>query len=214
MTNLTKALVLVAVLVLSLVAVTTARAATQLSFAGQSWHVFKATGRLGQVWDPSQVSVTNGTVNIAIDGNKAGGIGSTHWQTYGTYSADFRITAGAGKGVLLLKGHEGTPYNELDFAETSKGDSGRTHITATRHWGVGKANMSQHRVSGDFTQWHTVKVVWTSAAMTVYMDGTQFAQYTTHVSHTPMDLAFQTAGANVAGAGAPASLQVKNLTIS
>jgi hypothetical protein len=141
MTNLTKALVLVAVLVLSLVAVTTARAATQLSFAGQSWHVFKATGRLGQVWDPSQVSVTNGTVNIAIDGNKAGGIGSTHWQTYGTYSADFRITAGAGKGVLLLKGHEGTPFNELDFAETSKGDSGRTHITATRHWGVGKANM-------------------------------------------------------------------------
>jgi beta-glucanase (GH16 family) len=214
MTNLSKALVLVAVLVLSLVAVTSARAATSLSFASQSWHVFKATGRLGQVWSPTMVSVSAGTLTEKISGNTAGGVGSTHWQTYGTYSADFKISAGVGKGVLLLKGHEGTPFNELDFAETSKGDSGRTAITATRHWGIGKANMMQHRISGNFTQWHTVKVVWTSAAMTVYMNGVQFARYTTHISRTPMDLAVQTAGANVAGAGAPASLQVRNLVIS
>src|SRR5947199_10523713 len=124
-----KALVAVAIAVLSLSVVGTARAATLMTYAGQSWHVFKSVGALGQAWDPSMVSVSNGTLTEKINANKAGGIGSTHYQLYGTYNADFRISAGAGKGVLLLAGHEGTPYNELDFAETSKGDSGRTRIT-------------------------------------------------------------------------------------
>src|SRR5689334_11929973 len=131
-----------AVAVSALALTATAYAGTQLTFASHYWHVFKSTGKLGQVWSPTMVSVDSlGTLHERIHGNSAGGIGATSWRTYGTWSADFRITPGAGKFVILLSGHEGTPFNELDIAESSVGDSGRTQITATRHWGVGKANL-------------------------------------------------------------------------
>jgi hypothetical protein len=187
----------------------------QLSWAGQSWHVFHSKGNLGQVWDPKMVSVDSGGVlHEKISGNTAGGIGSTTgWRTYGTWSADFQISPGAGKYVLLLAGKEGTPYNELDIAEGKKGDSGRTKLMITRHWGVGKANMSQHFVSADFTKWHHIQVTWTKTAMIVSLDSSTVASYTTHVSTTPMHLTIQTAGANIGGAGANAELQVKNLTV-
>jgi Glycosyl hydrolases family 16 len=204
-----------AVAVSALALTATAHAGTLLTWSGQSWHFFQSTGKLGQVWSPTMVSVDSaGTLHERIHGNTAGGVGSTAYQTYGTWSADFRITPGAGKFVILLAGHEGTPFNELDIAESSVGDSGRTQITATRHWGVGKANLSQHRIAGDFTQWHTVSVSWTAAHMTVYMDGVRFARYITHISHTPMHLTIQTAGANVGGPGADAELQVKNLHVA
>ena len=53
---------------------------------------------------------------------------------------DFRISAGAGKFVLLLAGREGTPFNELDFAEGKVGDSKRREIIAMNHWGVGRSH--------------------------------------------------------------------------
>ena len=160
------------------------------------------------------VSVDSGGVlHEKISGNTAGGIGSTAWRTYGTWSADFQVSSGAGKYVLLLAGKEGTPYNELDIAEGKKGDSGRTKLMVTRHWGVGKTKMSQYFVSADFTKWHHIEVKWTAQAMTVSRDGRVVANYTTHVSKTPMHMTIQTAGANVGGAGADAELQVKNLTV-
>ena len=138
----------------------------------------------------------------------------TGWRTYGTWSADFKISPGAGKYVLLLAGHEGTPYNELDIAEGKKNDSARTTLMITRHWGVGKPNMSQHFVKNtDFTTWRHIDVNWTKTAMTVSLDGTVVAQYTTHVSATPMHMTIQTAGANIGGPGADAELQVRNLVI-
>ena len=195
----------------------TAFAATpKLSWAGHTWNVFNSTGKLGQVWSPKMVSVdSSGVLHEKISGNSAGGIGSTTgWQTYGTWSVDFKISPGAGKYVLLLAGKEGTPYNELDVAEGKKGDSARTTLMITRHWGVGKANMSQHFVkNADFTTWHHLDVTWTKAAMTVSLDGNVVANYTTHVSTTPMHMTIQTAGANIGGAGADAELQVKNLVI-
>jgi hypothetical protein len=186
------------------------------TWAGQSWHVFHSTGKLGQVWDPKMVSVdSNNVLHEKISGNTAGGIGSTTgWRTYGTWSADFQISQGAGKYVLLLAGHEGTPKNELDIAEGKKGDSARTTLMITRHWGVGKTNMSQHFVKNtDFTKWHNISVQWTKSAMIVSLDGDPVATYTTHVSTTPMHMTIQTAGANIGGAGADSELQVKNLTI-
>jgi hypothetical protein len=192
-------------------------ATPKLSWAGHTWNVFNSTGNLGQVWDPKMVSVdSNNVLHEQISGNTAGGIGSiTGWQTYGTWSADFKISQGAGKYVLLLAGKEGTPSNELDLAEGKKGDSERTTLMVTRHWGVGKTKMSQHFVkNADFTQWHHIDVNWTPSAMTVSLDSAVVANYTTHVSQTPMHMTIQTAGANVGGAGADAELQVKNLTVS
>jgi hypothetical protein len=191
----------------------TASAAT-LRYAHQDWHTFKSTGKLGQVWDPAMVSKAGGVLTERIQGDTAGGIGSTHFQLYGRYDADFRISAGAGKFVLLLAGHEGTPFNELDFAEGKVGDSGRTGIIATRHWGVGRSHLRQARASGDFTRWHHITVVWRRTRMNVKLDGVRFARFRRHVSHTPMALKIQTAGANVGGAGDDAQLEVKHLTVS
>jgi hypothetical protein len=204
--------ILATLIVLLALCTTRAQAGTQLQWAGQSWHLFSGTGRLGQVWSPSMVHVdSTGTLNIGVNGNTSGGVGSTTYKTYGHYAATFKMTPGAGKFVAILKGHEGCPFNELDIAEGKKGDSGRTQITATRHWGTGKTNMLQHRIALNYTTWHTVSVNWTASAMVVSMDGTPFATYTSHVSHTPMDWAIQTAGANVAGSGAPSTLSVRNL---
>ena len=160
------------------------------------------------------VSKSQGRLTERIQGDVAGGVGSTHYQLRGRYDMDFRISAGAGKFVLLLAGREGTPFNELDFAEGKVGDSKRREIIATRHWGVGRSHLKQHRVRANFTRWHHITVVWKRHKMNVRLDGVRFAHFTRHISKTPMALKIQTAGANVGGAGADARLQVEHLKIS
>jgi Glycosyl hydrolases family 16 len=190
----------------------TAQAAT-IRYAHQDWHTFKSTGNLGQHWDPAMVSISRHVLTERIQGDVAGGIGSTHYQLRGRWDMDFRISAGAGKFVLLLAGHEGTPQNELDFAESQVGDSARREIIATRHWGVGRSHLKQHRVGANFTRWHHITVVWKRHKMNVRLDGVRFAHFTRHISKTPMALKIQTAGANVGGAGADARLQVEHLKV-
>src|SRR5213075_1254767 len=107
----------------------TAQAAT-IRYAHQDWHTFKSTGNLGQHWDPAMVSISRHVLTERIQGDVAGGIGSTHYQ---------------------LRGREGTPNNELDFAEGKVGDPARREIIATRHWGVGRSHLKQHRVRANFT---------------------------------------------------------------
>jgi hypothetical protein len=190
----------------------TAQAAT-IRYAHQDWHTFKSTGNLGQHWDPAMVSISRHVLTERIQGDVAGGIGSTHYQLRGRWDMDFRISAGAGKFVLLLAGREGTPHNELDFAESKVGDSQRREIIATRHWGVGRSHLKQHRVRANFTRWHHVTVVWKRRKMNVKLDGVRFAHFIRHISKTPMALKIQTAGANVGGGGADATLQVKHLKV-
>jgi Glycosyl hydrolases family 16 len=203
------ALAVLAVLALA----STAQAAT-IRFAHQDWHLFKSTGSLGQHWDPAMVSISRHVLTERIQGDVAGGIGSTHYQLRGRWDMDFRISAGAGKFVLLLAGHEGTPRNELDFAEGKVGDSNRREIIATRHWGRGRSHLKQHRARANFTRWHHITVVWKRHKMNVRLDGVRFAHFIRHISKTPMALKIQTAGANVGGAGADARLQVEHLKIS
>ena len=182
-----------------------------ISYAGHTWSTYQATGHLGQIWRPSQVSVQGSTLIERINGNVAGGIGSKSYQTYGTYNATFRFSAGAGKMVMGIYGH--TLHQEIDFAETPKRDPQRSTMTATLHWS--HANHMQHfKVSGDFTQWHTVQLQWKPGLLVFLMDGKEFGRTTTHVPNFPMHPAIQTAGANIAGWGAPAQLEVSNFTIS
>jgi hypothetical protein len=190
----------------------TAQAAT-IRYAHQDWHTFKSTGNLGQHWDPAMVSISRHVLTERIQGDVAGGVGSTHYQLRGRWDVDFRISAGAGKFVLLLAGREGTPFNELDFAEGKVGDSTRREIIATRHWGVGRSHLRQHRVRANFTRWHHVTVVWKKRKMNVRLDGVRFAHFIRHISKTPMALKIQTAGANVGGGGADAQLEVKHLKV-
>jgi len=200
--------------VLAVFAFTSTAYAATIRYAHQDWHTFKSTGKLGQVWDPAMVSKSGGVLTERIQGDTAGGIGSTHYQLRGRYDMDFRISAGAGKFVILLAGHQGTPFNELDLAESPVGDSARTEIIATRHWGVGRSHLKQARVSADFTRWHHLTAVWKKRKMNVKLDGIRFAHFTRHTSRTPMALKIQTAGANVGGPGADAQLEVKHLTVS
>ena len=100
------------------------------------------------------------------------------------------------------------------FAEGKVGDSKRREIIATRHWGVGRSHLKQHRVRANFTRWHHITVVWKRHKMNVRLDGVRFAHFTRHIAKTPMALKIQTAGANVGGAVADARLQVEHLKIS
>jgi len=185
--------------------------ASPIQYAGQTWSVFQSKGLLGQVWSPSMVSVNGGTLIEKINGNTAGGVGSKHWQTYGTYNATFRFSKGAGKMVILLYGHQ--LHQEIDFAESAKRDPNRTTMTATLHWGASN-NMQHFKTTGDFSQWHTVTLVWKPGSLTFLMDGKVFGHTTSHVPNFEMHETIQTAGANIAGPGAPAQLEVKNVTIS
>lgn len=190
-----------------------AHAAT-VPWAGQTWHTFKSTGALGQVWSPSMVSISStGTLTEKISGNTAGGIGATQYHTGATVSADFRFSPGAGKMCMALFASKG---HELDFAESKKGDSGRTVMTATVHYGGAANHMIHFKVPGDFTQWHHVQIVWKAgSSVTFLMDGKAFGHATgSAVYGGPMHTVIQTAGANVAGAGAPAQLQVRNFSVS
>jgi hypothetical protein len=185
--------------------------ASPISYAGQTWSTFQSRGKLGQVWSPQNVTISGNTLVERINGNTAAGVGSKHWQTYGTYSVTFRFSKGAGKMCILLYGHK--LHQEIDFAESAKRDPNRRIMTATLHWGA--ANHMQHfRTAGDFSQWHTATVEWKPGSLTFLMDGTPFGHTTSHVPNFEMHQAIQTAGANVAGPGAPAQLEVSNLTIT
>ena len=203
-----------ALAILAVLAVASTAQAATFRFAHQDWRPFKSTGALGQKWDPAMVSTSHHRLTERIQGDVAGGAGSTHYQLRGRWDMNFRISAGAGKFVLLLAGREGTPFNELDFAEGKVGDSNRREIIATRHWGVGRSHLKQYRVRANFTRWHHITVVWKRHKMNVRLDGVRFAHFTRHISKTPMALKIQTAGANVGGAGADARLQVEHLKIS
>ena len=62
----------------------TAQAAT-IRYAHQDWHTFKSTGNLGQHWDPAMVSISNHVLTERIQGDVAGGIGSTRYKLRGRW---------------------------------------------------------------------------------------------------------------------------------
>lgn len=183
--------------------------AKPVSYAGETWSVYQSVGNLGQIWSPDMVSFNGPQSTFKIDGNKSGGIGSKVYHTYGTFSADFKFTPGAGKGVLGLYG--GILHQEIDFAELPKRNPTRNMITSTLHYSA--ANIMQHyKLAGDYTQWHTATVIWKPGDLTFQIDGVTYGHTTIHVPDYPMHLAIQTAGENVAGPGAPSQLDVTNIT--
>jgi hypothetical protein len=174
-------------------------AAAPLVWSGHTWTVFNGTGRLGQQWSPSHVSVSPaGALREVVSGGIAGGVGDQHFQTFGHYWVRFRMTPGSGsKAAILLMGAGGNIAErrpEIDFAEFTKiGDSDRSLLTATLHYGA--ANLMIHRsIRGDFTQWHTVGLIWRQGRLTFTLDGAVWARITSHVPAVPMNLCLQTDG--------------------
>lgn len=183
--------------------------APHLTFDGQAYRVKSGSGNLGQQWRPSNVTVTGGVLNIYNRNRTAGGVGMLLNKHLGTYAITFRMSAGIGKYAILLW-PSGSNRPEVDLAENSKNDPGRTRTMATYHPKPGCNSCIQSRVSGDFTNWHTVTGNWTNSGFTVSLDGKQFANYP-HPYGGQMHLSIQTNALNEAGTSV---LQVSKVAVS
>ena len=182
--------------------------ANLMSFAGYQWRVFDGVGGLGQHWSASHTTVSGGILTEKVSGGVAAGVGNTIHKTYGTWQVTYRMTRGGAKYAILLMGSN---HQEIDFAEDPVSDPNRQLTMATLHWGTGHgaANISQHRLPGDYTQWHTAGVIWTPNSVQYTMDGTVWATETNHIPTGPMHLAIQT---NATGS-TPCMLQVSSVSI-
>ncbi len=80
---------------------------------------------------------------------------------------------------------------EVDFAEESTiYGAARNVQTATVHYGSNQ--MVHDKVTGDFTQWHTMTVLWQPGEIDYLLDGRRWGGTTTGVPNQPMHLTIQT----------------------
>lgn len=157
-------------------------------------------GDPGGWWDPSHVSVANGTLVLSgyrdpADGGKwtTGGVSSSPGlvQTYGKYLVRFRFDRGEGiaHAILLWPADENWPP-EVDFSE----DNGATRQVdyGTLHHGANDSQVQQS-VSVDLTRWHTLGVEWTPGQLVYTLDGRIWSTVSSqYVPSVPMVLDIQT----------------------
>jgi beta-glucanase (GH16 family) len=130
----------------------------------------KTTDDIGQ-HDPDNLSVSDGTLKLTSRGDTSAGMAWNEGQKYGRWEARVRSEQGNGYGpvMLLWPDSENWPDDgEIDIMEIPKGD--RTKASFTVHWG-GNNKQDGTSVQGDFTQWHTFAVEWTSDHIVGYVDG-------------------------------------------
>jgi hypothetical protein len=179
-----------------------------LTWSGHTWRVKDGTGNLGQRWSASHTSVKNGVLTVVTSGGVGGGVGETTDHTYGTYSIRYRMTAGSGSKYAILLWPANGSRPEIDIAEDSKSDPTRSRVMATWHPKPGCTSCIQMRAPGDFTQWHTATLHWTSGGLTFDVDGHTFGHVSAS-SHVPMHLSIQT---NAFASGPSTTLQVANVS--
>jgi hypothetical protein len=146
-----------------------------VSWSGQTWHVASGTFASGQRNCPSNVHF-GGTVTIRVANHCGGAISSTVNRHQGTWSVRFRDTRGGGKYAILLWPANGS-RPEVDFAEDKPTDAARALTTGTYHPRPGCTGCIHSSLAGNFTQWHTASVSWTSGGFTLLMDGRAWAHY-------------------------------------
>lgn len=120
----------------------------------------------------------------------AGVSGRNTTLTFGIYLVRARFTRGYGvKACALLWPAVGWPP-EVDFQESPASDANRTYNTMTNHYNAD--NEMQHaNTYGDFSQWHTVGLIWTPTALTYTVDGKVTATMTGYVPAQSMTLDLQ-----------------------
>lgn len=181
-----------------------------------AWGVYNGPGH-GSPRSASNVSVANGQLNLVT--RKIGstwtsaGVSSARvsTQTYGMYLARVRVDPGAGvRAVGLLWPTAGWPpeVDFLEFGGTGR-QAARSQDMFTNHWTT--HSMQHALVSGDFTGWHTVGLVWTAQELDYTLDGRVVATMTKDVPQQPMWLGFQTGveparSGHAPGAGTPAQV--------
>jgi beta-glucanase (GH16 family) len=155
-------------------------------------------------WDPSHVVVKGGLLTlegykdpaVKADVYVTGGIGmnGSYAQTYGKYLVRMRVDKGDGLSAIALLWPQANAWPpEVDFFEDGGGD--RTSMLATLHCGSnGEDNCQVMKgLSGyDFSQWHTIGVVWTPGKLVYTIDDTIWATVTdSGVPSIPMVLDLQ-----------------------
>ncbi len=163
-----------------------------------------------ECYDPSQVSVADGDLNLAAIAKPQTVHGTTYPVTSGmvTTMGKFTFTYGVVEARIYLPGTNGQiddwpafwadgtgawpMTGELDVME-GLGGSAAYHF----HSPAGGPGAS---VSGNFTGWHTYAADWQPGVVTYYYDGKQVGQITTGITSSPMYLILNEA---VGGAGSP-----------
>lgn len=185
-----------------------------VAWSGQTWRVYDGRGALGQEWAPSRVTVHAGSLVESVGGKVAGGVSDeSRTFLFGSFAATYAMTPGVGsKYVFLLcaRTSTGTCRPEIDWAEDPRGDSTRTRLTATLHYGA--QNMMIHRSTRcACAHPETAGVSWRPGRLVFTLDGHVWASIRSpHVPAVAMRVAIQTS--EYAGT-APSTLLVSHLTI-
>lgn len=150
----------------------------------------------GTQWEPSQVVVSNGVLQLNANFDSkmnewiTGGTSQNNVSsTYGAYFVRSRMTAPGATMVELLWPTSGSWPPEIDFNETSGQTNGST---STLHFSSAN-EVRQQSISIDMTQWHTWGVIWTPTSITYTIDGKVWGTMTVanDVPAIPMHLAIQ-----------------------
>jgi hypothetical protein len=128
------------------------------------------------IWDPSDVNVRNGEMQVTIRQHDDGHWSSTGFNsfkagigiTYGRVEFDARAEAGKGTvfGVLMWPSDDTFPP-EIDILETPENTG-----LFTLHWGQGDGGSWPIRdTSFDPSQWHHYTMEWLPSGVTIWADG-------------------------------------------
>lgn len=167
------------------------------------WWVYNGLGHDGNgLRSPSAVAVSSGIMTITgtADGTSGGMMWANRARQYGRWEVRARATAGALQyhPVLLLWPPEeiGWPAGgEVDFMEINNSASRQLVGYNLHHMaGPGGAHaVEEHSINIDATQWHVWAVEWSAANISVFVDGTKWAETTdpARIPDWPMSLCLQ-----------------------
>jgi beta-glucanase (GH16 family) len=185
------------------------------------WGVYHSTGKNGSVWATDAVQVVDGELQIIGTGRNPTGAGNTAgglcWcgkggnQLYGKWQVRARFDAGAGYAPLVGLWPQTNHQTDgsIVFAGPREADRHTMHGNVT--WSTDHLQISNGKLTGDFTAWHTYTVEWRAAFVKMYVDDKLYYDSTTSatpvvVPKVPMHLIVQVTVGPVDGVpGADAS---------
>jgi len=172
-----------------------------------------------ECYDPSQVTVSGGDLNLTAIAKAQTVNGTTYPDTSGmvTTMGKFSFTYGAVEARINLSGTNGKVDNWPAFWADGTGTWPMTGELDVMEGLGGNAAFHFHSpaggpggdVAGNFTGWHTYAADWQPGVVTYYYDGQEVGQITTGITSSPMYLILNYA---VGGAGGrvvtPSTMQV------
>lgn len=171
---------------------------------GNSW--FPYSGQPGSDpaawWDPSHLAVSHGQLVIRTSREMtplglrwvSGGIGlnDRYAGIYGRYSIRMRMEGGRGISAIALLWPMSSWPPEVDFYEDSPSARTRNSMSATVHYGAADNQLQRTLHGVDFTQWHTIGLVWSPGLLSFTVDGRSWARISgSSVPTQAMNLAIQ-----------------------